>query len=106
MMDQRGVAAERLSHTCQRYNVTLGRVRLDSGMLFRGGSAALSETVAVAVHLDDVYVVCEPIQRSAGQALRPEHLGPLVERQVRCHEDRTTLVALAEDLEEQLRTGA
>ena len=67
MMDQRGVAAEGLSHTCQRHNVTLDRGRLDSGMLFRGGSAALSETVAVAVHLDDVYAVCELVRQSAGQ---------------------------------------
>jgi len=40
MMDQRGVAAEGLSHACQRYNVTPGRGRLDSGMLIRGGQAS------------------------------------------------------------------
>ena len=45
-------------------------------------------------------MVCEPVQQSAGQPLRAEHLGPLVERQVGGHEDRSTLVALAEDLEE------
>ena len=50
-------------------------------------------------------VVCEPVQQSAGQPLRAEHLGPLVERQVGGHEDRATLVALAEDLEEQFRPG-
>ena len=44
-------------------------------------------------------VVSEPVQQSAGQPLRVEHLCPLVERQVGGHEDRATLVALAEDLE-------
>ena len=35
-------------------------------------------SVAVAVHLDDVNVVSKPVQQSAGQPLRAEHLGPLV----------------------------
>ena len=48
----------------------------------------MPEAIAVAVHLDDVDVVCEPVQQSAGQPLRAEHLGPLVERQVGGHEDR------------------
>ena len=50
-------------------------------------------------------VVCEPVQQSAGQPLRTEHLGPLVERRVGGHEYGATLVALTEDLEEQFRTG-
>ena len=70
-----------------------------------GSPAALPETVPVAVHLDDVNVMSEPVQQSVGQSLRTEHLGPLVERQVRCHEDRASLVAQTEDLEEILARG-
>ena len=47
----------------------------------------MPEAIAVAVHLDDVNVVSEPVQQSAGQPLGAEHLGPLVEGQVGCRED-------------------
>ena len=40
---------------------------------------ALSQPVAFAVHLEDVDVVGEPVEERAGEALRAEHLGPLVE---------------------------
>ena len=45
-------------------------------------AAALLEAVAVGVHLQDMYVMCEPIEQGAGQALRAEDFGPLLERQV------------------------
>ena len=45
------------------------------------------------------------VQQGAGQPLRAEDLGPLVEGQVGGDQDRTSLVALAEDLEEELRAG-
>ena len=64
------------------------QVRIESGV-FRlvrdlGGGAlpAVLETVAVAVHLQDVNVVGEPVKQSAGEPLGVEHLGPLVEGQV------------------------
>ena len=47
-----------------------------------GGLPAALEPVAFAVHLQDVDVVGEPVQQSAGEALRAEDLGPLVEGQV------------------------
>ena len=53
----------------------------------------------------DVDVVGEAVQQRAGQSLRSEHLGPLVEGQVGGHQDGAALVALAEDLEEQFRPG-
>ena len=40
----------------------------------------MAEVVAVAVHLQDVDVVGEPVQQRAGRPLRPEDLGPLIER--------------------------
>ena len=50
-------------------------------------------------------MVCQSVQQRAGQSLGPEHLGPLVERQVGGYKHRAPLVALAEDFEEQLRSG-
>ena len=67
--------------------------------------AALIEAVALAVHLEDVDVVGEAVERRPGEALGAEHLGPLVERQVGGDQDRATLVALAEHLEQQLSAG-
>ena len=58
------------------------------------------EAVAVAVHLQDVDVVGEAVQQRPGEALRSEHLGPLVEGQIGGDQDGAALVALAEDLEE------
>ena len=42
----------------------------------------MAEAVAVAVHLQDMDVVGEPVQQRAGEAFRSEHVGPLVEGQV------------------------
>ena len=66
---------------------------------------ATLETVAVAVHLQDVAMVGEAVQQGPGEPLRPEDLGPLVEGKVGGHQDGAPLVSLAEDLEEQFRPG-
>ena len=58
------------------------------------------------MYLQDVDVVGEPVQQSSGEALRAEDLGPLVEGQVGGDQDGASLVALAEDLEEQRCPGA
>ena len=50
-------------------------------------------------------MVGKTVQQRSGQAFRPEDLGPLVEGQVGGHQDGAPLVALAEDLEEQFRSG-
>ena len=47
-------------------------------------------------------MVGEAVEESSGQPFRAEHLGPLDEGQVGGHQDRSTLVTLAEHLEEQL----
>ena len=47
----------------------------------------------------------EAVQECTGEPLRAEDLGPLVEGQVGGDQDRPSLVALAEDLEEELRAG-
>ena len=50
-------------------------------------------------------MVGEPVQQRPGEPLRAEDLGPLVEWQVGGYQDGASLVALAEDLEEQFRAG-
>ena len=47
----------------------------------------------------------QPVQQRSGEPFRAEDLGPFVEGQVGGHQDGAPLVALAEDLEEQLGTG-
>ena len=47
----------------------------------------------------------QSIEQRAGQPFGPEDLGPFVEGQIRGHERRRLLVALGEDLEEQLGAG-
>ena len=80
----------------------------DLGINALGSNAlpAVSEAVAVAVHLQDVDVVSEAVQQRSGEAFRPEDLGPLVEGKVGAHHCGAPLVALAEDLEEQFRPGS
>ena len=54
---------------------------------------------------EDVDVVDEAVQQGLGESLRPEDLGPFVAGKVGGDQDGAALVALAEDLEEQLRPG-
>ena len=44
---------------------------------------ALIEPVAVAVHLQDMDVMGEPVEQCTGEPLGTEHAGPFIERQVR-----------------------
>ena len=59
---------------------------------------AVLEPVALAVHLQDVNVVGEPIQQGSGQPLGPERLGPFVERQVAGDQSGTAFVTPAEEI--------
>ena len=47
----------------------------------------------------------QPFQQRAGEPFRAEDFRPFVEGQVGGHQDGAPLVALAEDLKEQLGTG-
>ena len=67
--------------------------------------AALREAVGRAVHLEDVDVVGEPVEQSAGEALVPEGRRPLVEGQVGGDDRGAALVTLADQLEEELGAG-
>jgi transposase len=48
-------------------------------------TAALLESVAVAVHLQDVDMMGKAIEEGSSETFRTENLGPLLERQVRSH---------------------
>jgi len=62
--------------------------------------AALGQAVGLAVHLEDMDVMGEPVQERAGQAFLAEGPGPFVERQVRGDDGGPALVALADQLEQ------
>ena len=56
---------------------------------------ALRQTIAFAVHLQNVDVVGEAVEQGAGQPLTAEDLGPFVEWQIAGHQRGAALVALA-----------
>ena len=66
---------------------------------------ALLEPEALAVHLEDLDVMGQAVEERAGEAFRSKDLGPFIEGQVGGDQDRATLVALAEHLEQQLGAG-
>ena len=101
---QQADAAARAGGTCGPTGSSVGWV---VGSVRRRGltPAALVEPVALAIHLEDVDVVGEAVEESAGEALGAEHLGPFVEGQIGGDQGRAPLVALAEHLEQELGTG-
>ena len=54
--------------------------RFSEGISANLSGAALCETIAVAVHLDDADVVGNTIEQRTGQALGPQRFRPFVER--------------------------
>src|SRR5713226_775626 len=82
------------------------RGRLTAGGALRLALAfALLEAIAVAVHFEDVDVVCQPVEQRAGQPLGAEHAGPFVEGQVGGDDGGAALVSLAEELEQEPGAG-
>ena len=57
------------------------------------GFLAVFEAIAVAVQLEDVDVMGQPVEQRASQPFGAEDLGPFVEGQIRGHERRCLLVA-------------
>src|SRR6202040_581263 len=76
-----------------------------SGLWLALASLALFEPIAVAVQFEDVDVVGQSVEQRTGQPLRPEHAGPLVEWQIAGDDGGAALIALAEDLEQELGAG-
>ena len=56
---------------------------------------ALAEAIAVAVHLEDADMMCQPVEQRAGQALGAEGLGPLVEGQIAGNQRGAAFIAFA-----------
>ena len=56
-----------------------------------------------SLRVDDVRLVGDPVNDRLREARVGEHLGPIAERQVRGHDQRSALVSLADHLEHQLR---
>ena len=77
-------------------------VRLSSVLFSR---AAVVEAEALTVHFQDMDVMGQSVEQRPGQALGTERLGPLVEGKIRGDENRGALVALRDELEQQLRSG-
>ena len=67
--------------------------------------SALFEAEAFAVHFQDVDMVCQTVEQGTGETFGTEGLGPFVEWQVGCDDQRTTLVTLRYDFEQQLGAG-
>lgn len=65
-------------------------------------SPALGVAVGLAVHLEGVDAICEPVEECAGETIFSECGFPLVRGQVRGDDGRAALVALPHQFEEQL----
>src|SRR2546425_5916237 len=61
---------------------------------------------SLAVHLQDVNVMGEPIQQGAGEALGTQHLGPFVEGQIASDHRCTALVTRSEEHTSELQSLA
>jgi hypothetical protein len=60
---------------------------------------ASGKPVAFTIHLQDVDMMVEPVERSTSKPFRTEYGCPFIEWQVAGDESFTTLIALAEHLE-------
>jgi len=63
------------------------------------------EPPAVVAGFNDVAVVCEPVEHGRGHLAIAEHRWPLTEPQVGGDDDRSALVELADEVEQQLAAG-
>src|SRR5260370_12326623 len=66
------------------------------------GFHRLPKAIALAIHLENVATVREPVQERSGHALSLEDLAPIAERQVTRDQQAGALVAIAKDPEKEL----
>ena len=62
----------------------------------------MAEAPGLGAGVDDVRAVGEPVNDGFGHPGVGEHLGPLAEREVGGHDQRSAFVAFGEDLEDEL----
>ncbi len=60
------------------------------------------EPITFAARFEDVTTVCQAVQDGSGESLGTEHLGPLLERQVRRDDHTRSLIGRADYVKEQL----
>ena len=87
----------------------LARPGVDGRLRRAGGRAtapasSVSQPVALPARLDDRTPMSQAVEGRPRQPLAPQHLLPLLERQVRRHDHARPLVRPADHVEEQLRT--
>ena len=82
-----------------------GAVQWRFGSGATGPTLALGKLEAVAIHLEDMDVMREAIEKRAGQPLGDEDGRPLVEWQIARDDRRAALISLTEDLEQQFCAG-
>ena len=66
----------------------------------------LAEPVALAVHLEDVAMMGQPVQQGRRHAFALEDLAPLAERQIAGEQQTGPFIPIRKDLEQQLGAGA
>jgi hypothetical protein len=63
-------------------------------------SSCCSSVDSFPVHLQNVNVMGQAIQQSAGQPLRTQHFGPFDKRQIAGYQRGTSLISLAQNFEQ------
>ena len=66
----------------------------------------LAKAVTFAIHFKNEAAVCQPVQERGGHALALKYLAPIAEGQVAGDQQAGALVAVGENLEQQLGSGA
>ena len=72
--------------------------RFSEGVSAGLSGSALGETIALAVHLEDIDVVSDAIEQSAGEPLRSQGFRPFIKWKIAGDQGCTTLVALGDQL--------
>ena len=65
----------------------------------------LAQTIAFAVGLDYMDPMCQPVQQCTSQTLGAHHLGPVLKRQIRRHNQALPLIRSADDFKKQFRAN-
>src|ERR1700746_2005995 len=93
--ERRGTRAPHIAGVCQGALARQGQSLRSSFCRGLGHTGtALAEAIAVAIHLEDADMMCQPVEQRAGQALGAEGLGPLVEGQIAGNQRGAAFIAL------------
>jgi hypothetical protein len=63
------------------------------------------QTVALALRLQNVAAVREPVQRRSREPFAAQDFGPVLEGQVRCHDQAVAFVGRRDDVAEEFGPG-